>query len=209
MRNFSLTRRRYKKDLKVIIALIILPLLMYLHNVIPDVKSYDFILFKLDSNYYKSLQIWFWVISIKLVFIITYIIWFSTCRYWWRNVLLVPLIYFITQLFYALNTELRFGDKNEIFYKNEIFVEFLISLPIVFVIFIVTKKMRYHSKPKSLNDALDSEINAVMEELSNFKVEDYKNIKFEYDNLINKKQQLDEEVYLSKLIMLREQLQNL
>lgn len=67
--------------------------------------------------------------------------------------------------------------------------------------------MGYYSKSKSLNDSLDSEINGVMEELSNFKVEDYKNIKLEFDNLVNKKNMLDREVYLSKLIILREQLQ--
>ena len=204
MRNSSLTRRRYRKDLVIIIGLIFLPSLFYLYHVIPpNIKTYDFILFKLNSNYYESLQVWFWVILIKLVFIITYIIWFSTCRYWWRNVLLVPLMYFIAQLFGVLNTELRFADK------NDIFVGFLISLPIVFMIFIITKKMGYYSKSKSLNDALDSEINAVMEELSNIKFDDYKNIKFEFDSLFNKKHLLDREVYLSKLIMLREQLQNL
>jgi hypothetical protein len=140
------------------------------------------------------------VVSIKLVYIITYIIWFSTCQYWWKNVILVPLIYFLAQLFVVFDDELNFVDK------NEIFVGFLISLPIIFVIFVVTKKMGYFSKSKSLNNELDFEINEIMEELSKFKIEDYKNIKLEFNNLKKNKDSLVREVYLSKLIILREQL---
>lgn len=135
MRNSFLTRRRYNKDLIVIITLIFLPSLIYLHNLLPlDIKNYDFVFFEFRSNYYESLDVWFWLISSKLVYIITYIVWFSTCQYWWKNVILVPLIYLLTQLFGVLDDELNFVDK------NEILVGFLISLPIIFLIYVLKKK---------------------------------------------------------------------
>lgn len=176
------------------------PLLLYIYLFFPESNIYETPFFTISTKYYEDVQALIWTSSIKVVFILMFSIWYITCRHWWRICLIIPIIFFVNQLIVVVNDELQYADE------YELGISLIISIPILLIIIILSKKLKYYSEAKSIAEDLDTEINQIFENAVKIKNKNLRQIKTEIKNLKSQKANLSKEEYLKKLIRMRDQL---
>ncbi|MFD2823581.1 hypothetical protein ACFS5M_07865 [Lacinutrix iliipiscaria] len=188
------------KDVIITISIVALPFLFFIYKLATRTQEWKTKLFLIDSGNWDDVYFYLWMINVKLLIIIMLIIWYGTCKHWWRKVILVPLI---LELF-----KLRsFFDKSTVHIDE---IEFLQSLPItipiiIFIIFL-TKKMGYFSKYSDLHNELNQEIEQIIEVLNLIKQEEIVFFKKELKYIKSKKSILSLNEYNNKLLNLRKRL---
>uniref|UniRef100_UPI00404B8933 hypothetical protein n=1 Tax=Gelidibacter sp. TaxID=2018083 RepID=UPI00404B8933 len=174
-----------------------LPFLFYLYKLSPDVTIWKTKYFTLSTNHQDSIQIFFWLLSKKVLTLSILFIWFFTCKHWWRYIILFPLIIEIYKFLGFLDVELEF--------MNVTFINTLVySIPLCIILIFITNKWGYYNKSKSFNQQLTQEIDQLFSELSNFKKENYTKANTDYKHLLKEKDALSKEDYLQKLIVIRD-----
>ncbi|WP_055444754.1 hypothetical protein [Lacinutrix himadriensis] len=193
-------RVSFFKDLFILLLIIITPFLFFLYTIAPeDVTEWKTRFFHINlskTGYDVNATLWYF--SYKLLFFIVFILWFITCKHWWRYVLLVPLlveVYKISGMCYELN-----GISAD--YK--FYYSFISWVPLIIILFILSKKLNYYSLSKSINKQIDEEIYVLMNQVSNYKTVDYKEFKVKLISLRKQKENLDKKEYLVQLIKLRD-----
>lgn len=194
----TINRKQFYKDIIIIVLILFTTLLMYAYLFVPDVKTLELSFFRIESNYYDSVQVFVWTIFSKIVLILAFSLWYVTCQYWWRQAILIPLIFSINQLIIVLMDDLTYIDK------NEFWVSLLVIIPYIFILIFLSKKMHGYSSSIKLQQDISFEIDVLMQELSKFNEEIYKASKIEYHQLKKQKFTLSKEDYLQKLIIIRD-----
>lgn len=120
---FQTITKSFSKKKKILssgtfVALIILmtPLLFYVHQLIPSKPTYNTFLGVIDSSYYESVQILFWVLLGKITPLILLLIWFFTCKHWWYHAIIVPIVVMCYQIVIAANEDIVFLDFDDIYF---------------------------------------------------------------------------------------------
>lgn len=204
MKFLKLSMQIKKRDLFFLIGIPLIPLVGYAYLLVePDIKQLTIFNINLGNNHYIDVYTWFWTIGIKVVMFLTLAFWFVSCKHWWRHTILIPLIFTINQLVSIINEELSIFDRNDIFFS------LIISMPIILFLFYISRKLNYYSKAKTFDGELDSEINNLMDELFDFKSENYKNAKLQFDQIKSQKAALNKKEYLKKLVTLRDEYINI
>lgn len=193
-------RVSFFKDLFILLLIIITPFLFFLYTIAPeDVTEWKTRFFHINlSKTGDDVNATLWYFSYKLLIVFVFILWFITCKHWWRYVLLVPLfveLHKISRAYYELN----YGIGNYNFYYS-----FILSVPLIILLFILSKKLNYYSLSKSINKQIDEEIYVLMNQVSNYKTVDYKEFKARLISLRKRKGNLDKKEYLIQLIKLRD-----
>ncbi len=194
----TINRKQFYKDIIIIVLILFTTLLMYAYLFVPDIKILELAFFTIESNYYDSVQVFVWTIFSKIVLILAFSLWYVTCQYWWRQAILIPLIFSINQLIIVLMDDLAYIDK------NEFWVSLLVIIPYIFILTFLSKKMYGYSSSIQLQQDISLEIDTFMQELSKFNRETYKTSKNEYEKLKKQKFTLSKEDYLQKLIIIRD-----
>lgn len=158
--------------------------------------------FTLKSNYHEDVEYFIWLVLIKVLTISVLSLWYVSCTYNWRNFLLIPIILEFYKLLVNINIE--------IFNIDSVWQPFLfgliISIPYIFFLRLISKRINYYKPNKTINEKLNTEINNQIEKLSKFKTKDYIVIKKEMQALLENKDSMPKKEYLAKLIALRDRL---
>ncbi|WP_130736905.1 hypothetical protein [Flavobacterium sp. J27] len=90
------------------------------------------------------------------------LIWFFTCREWWKNAILVPVGMLVYQIITLLN--------DEIFLKDEL-KELIVIMPFVFLVclslFYIGRKIAFYAKAFDLKEEIERKIKEVEKEVRN------------------------------------------
>jgi len=194
------SRTNVLKDFVIVFIIFVAPFIFFLYTISPqDATEWKTRFFHINlSKTGNDVNATLWYFSYKLLFIVFFILWFITCKHWWRYVLLVPLFIEIRKISIAYY-ELNYGIGEYNYYHS-----FILNVPLMILLFILSKKLNYYSLSKSINKQIDDEINVLMKHVSNYKTEDYKAYKTKLMLLRKQKINLDKKEYLIKLIKLRE-----
>ncbi|MDG5491645.1 hypothetical protein [Psychroserpens sp. SPM9] len=191
---------KLRKDLAIILILIISPFAFYLHVFAPKTQTWETLFFTIDAGYFEKVRNYLWIYSYKILTILIITIWFITCKYWWRLVLLIPLLFAVYNFISFIN------DRYE-FYEDYQFVNSLPALIIyTLLIYFLSIKAGYYSSKKNIRSKLDSEIYYLMKELSIFKKSDSLFLKRQLRILKKEKETYEKKEYLIKLIELRDKM---
>ena len=109
----------------------ITPYLFYLHESVPDVKTWHTFLFTYNAGHYDSASIAIWVLLGKLIPLYLLFIWFFTCRHWWYHALIVPIAMYAYQTFDVLNKDMRYFDSNQLIYLIPIMAVIIPSIYLI------------------------------------------------------------------------------
>lgn len=134
MRNKTSTKTQLSSLLTgSIVALLIAlsPFIFYSYSSFPEGKIWETFLFTYKSNYYQSVYVTAWTLMSKFVPFLLMVLWFLTCKHWWRHVIIIPIMMFAFQIFNVLNDDLQYFDLVEIWY---IFPMMLVIVPSVYLI---------------------------------------------------------------------------
>ena len=86
-----------KKDVAIFLAIVFIPILFYTYRLIPaDLESFNLGFFVVDNLGHESMIIGIWVLYTKLLISSFLLLWYFTCKHWWKNAILIPLIIVIS-----------------------------------------------------------------------------------------------------------------
>ncbi|WP_299520359.1 hypothetical protein [Winogradskyella sp.] len=194
------TKRKLKSDIKVIIAILLIPVISYAYLLFPDTREITIFNYSFTSSYYQSIQAFVWTLSQKLIFIVILVIWYLTSKDWWKIILLLPLLVFIIQLLQIINDDYKVIDKYEGIFG------IIIATPVVIVFYLMIKKINSNLGAKEVHKDIETEIENLLSDLSSKNITSHKSLKVKLKELRSQKFKLDKEIYLKKLIALKDQL---
>lgn len=116
-----------------IVALIIAlsPFIFYSYKGFPEEKIWETFLFTYESKYYQTVYVTGWTLMGKFVPFILMLLWFWTCKHWWRHAIIVPIMMFAFQIISILNDDIRYFDVVEFWY---VFPMMLVIVPFIYLI---------------------------------------------------------------------------
>jgi len=94
----------------------ITPYLFYLHEGIPETKTWDTFLFTYTSHYFEDVNYVFWIFTSKAIPLMLLLIWFFTNRHWWYHTLIVPIAMYTYQLVSLFNDDYTYIDELQLIY---------------------------------------------------------------------------------------------
>lgn len=140
----------------IVLIMILTPFLFYLYKIIPaSVKTWETPFFTIETNGFNSVQIFIHALFTKLTFVISFSVWFLTCKYWWRWVLLVPLTMFLFQLTGVVNQNISYIDEYDFWYSLPV------TIPVIISLVYIRNKMKFYSTGLDLKEQIDQEINSL------------------------------------------------
>jgi hypothetical protein len=195
----NLLRRIRLVDLVVIMLIIITPILFFIYNLIPqNIKVIETYYFALEAGYYETINAIVWQLSLKFLSSTIFILWFLTCKHWWRYFLLISIAFELYKLYSVLN-EIFSTEPLQLANASKFI------LIIMMLLLLISYKMNYFSFKKSFSQELNFEIDNLLIDLSKFKSKNYKKFKSKFVNIKDAKLNYSEREYLKLLIELREE----
>lgn len=127
------------------------PYLFYLHESVPNEKTWNTFLFTYNSGYYENANVAMWILTGKAVPLLFLLVWFFTCRHWWYHALLVPMAMYIYQIIALFNEDNKFIDEFQLLYLLPVMAIVVPS------IYLIRAKMfsKINDADKSLQDLED------------------------------------------------------
>ncbi|MBC9797268.1 hypothetical protein IBL28_14935 [Sinomicrobium sp. FJxs] len=92
------------------------PCIFYFYEAFPNSTVWKTSFFTVKVSNYSSLHSAAWYFVNKFVPFYLFLLWFLTCRHWWRYIILIPVTLYIFQLITILNTSVEFVDEMEIYW---------------------------------------------------------------------------------------------
>ena len=185
------------KDIIIAIIISALPILYYTYKMVPPSETWQTKLFTIQSFGFDNVQVVSWIICSKLLLIGILSIWFITCKHWWRNAIMVPLIIELYKLLAILN------DSNKAIDEVEFLTSIPITLPIILALLFISNKMKYYSKSMDLSYDLNNEIEILINELTIISPNKINILNSQFKNIKKNKNEINKEDYLNLLIELR------
>ena len=108
------------------------------------------------NNGFRSSRSYFYAITLKMTFLLTFIAWYITNQNWYKMALFIPIIIYTFQLY-----EVAFGTSTTIDEVELIKAFPLILVTILFTIFL-SKVYKYGIQSLSIREQLDNEINKLI-----------------------------------------------
>ncbi|WP_240491714.1 hypothetical protein [Flavivirga aquatica] len=105
--------------------------MFYLHESVPDTKTWNTFFFIYNSGFFESANVAMWVLTGKMIPLYLFFLWFFTCKHWWYHALLVPIAMYIYQTYVILNKDIESIDSNQLVYLIPIMA---ITIPSIYLI---------------------------------------------------------------------------
>ncbi|MGB3606927.1 MAG: hypothetical protein WA775_12680 [Psychroserpens sp.] len=198
------TFKNNKKDILILLCMIVLPFAFFTYNLLPD-NSKTFTIFKItiDAGTLEFVKCYVWLLSVKLLTLVLLSIWFITCQKPWRIILLIPISFEI----YKFCAVVKFAESglNLDFNFVDNFVDSLVVIiPYIILLIFFSRKIGYYTKVK--NHKINLEINAKIAKSLKIDIKTYKEVDKSWANLKKCKKLHNKKDYLIKLIELRDQI---
>ncbi|WP_298899302.1 hypothetical protein [uncultured Psychroserpens sp.] len=176
----------------IILLIILLPLLFYFPMLFSEEQ-----LTKTVEGYEFDLDLVLWFLAVKLFIIIMLILWYFTCRHWWRIVVLIPLTIELFKLISFLNA------KTEVFDEIDFITSAPITIPILALIIFLSRKVSYYSSAKQINESLNTEIDEIFGKIYVDSIRDELQLMKKFHDLKKRKDDYKKNEYLEKLLNIR------
>ncbi len=182
-------------DYLILLIITILPFSFYIEKFIPD-NLLEMDLFGFEFQLTNVV----WYLALKIYLIVILSIWYFTCRNWWKIAILVPLTIEFLKLIRFFN------NNNEKFDENDFLTSLPITIPILFILFFISFRLRKILIADKIRNDMSSEIEQVFKELlvDSIIIEESR----EFLELKRNKASYNKKEYLIKLKNLRNKLIN-
>lgn len=198
---FKLKRKLLLKDILIISIICVSPFAFFIYTVIP--KNLGFLKiagFTIYAKEYHYMDYIFWVISYKMLVLVLMSVWFVTCSYKWRIIIMLPVLLEIYKLTGFLNDWYSIIEN----------YNFLVSMPFSLIYFLflyaIHKKIRLNIEGVALLENVNNELFITLKDAKLFNKNQRKTVKKQILKLRTQKDTLTKREYLAKLIALRDQL---
>jgi len=141
------------------LILVAVPFIFYAYRLISTkTTSLSFLGFTIEAGAHGNMNYYAYYFLSKLSFLFAFIVWYLTCRHWWKYAILVPICMLIFQMAGLVNTSIDYIDEFDFWYSLPI------VLPIVVILLTLSKKMAPYALSRDLREQLEDEIAKVKRE---------------------------------------------
>ncbi len=193
----------YLKDIVIAAIITILPFLFFVYKLAPETQSWDLGIFKISTSGFVDVSVFLWLLNSKVVLFLALVLWFITCKNWWRFVIIVPITIELLKITTMLTSELIAVDKFELIYALPLI------LIVISLIFLLARKLNYFSMAINMNHQLNYEIENLFNSLYSQNDENIVVLRLQFTLLKTNRENLDNEEYLNQLIDLRDKIKKI
>lgn len=188
------------KDYLISLLIISVTLLyFYVTYIVPkDLKTINVFGFEIGSFGFHRVYELIHFSKMKLLIIIFAIVWYITCKHWWRSAILVIIFIELLKLFSVFNTEL------EVFDEIEYYLSLPITIPIILILILISNKLNKSNVLMEIRLNLDREIDKEIYKLGVYDKMEIRELEYCLKNLIKKKHTMPKDKYKSELLLLRD-----
>jgi hypothetical protein len=202
MQPFNLNPFKINKDFVIVTCIVLLPFVFYIYNFAPLTKTWNNLLFEIDSGLFEDVNYYLWYLSVKLLTIFIITLWYLSCTQRWRNILFIPIIFELFKFFNVIKATKFVAQPDDI----SIIETLCYSTPYIIMLLLISKKINYYKPYNNGVIPLNNEINNQIIKLSDFDKKQYKSVKEDLRLLDVQKGNMDKKEYLKQLVILRDQL---
>jgi|GEM_PF-6006308 len=192
----------FKRTDILISVLIILVTLLYFSDeyLIPeDLKTVNIWGFEIGSFGYLNINELVYLSKMKVLILFFSIIWYLTCRHWWKQAILVIIILELFKLIGIFNTNSYYVDE----------IEYLTSLPItaplIILLILLSSKLNKIRLSDEVCHSLDEEIDEVFFQLNQDKFNELDELKKKIKSTKERYYNENKEAYVNELISIRDE----
>lgn len=161
MNNILLTPKKsnlLKTGSLIAIIIFIAPFLFYSYRYgsFPEGDTWETSFFTFKSGYYQSVSTFVWVFYGKFIPVYLLIIWFFTCRYWWRYAILAPIGMYCFQLISLFNDELKFKDE-----PLELIYILPTTISVAIILVLIRSKLKSYIALLAIHEDINNEIEKI------------------------------------------------
>ncbi|MEY8848970.1 hypothetical protein AB9K26_09150 [Psychroserpens sp. XS_ASV72] len=180
--------------------IILLPFLFYSYRVIPEIiLFFNNTFFKITIETENDFDYYIWIIAVKILTLGILTIWYITCPHRWKYALIIPIV---VELYKIILNLFEYKTDKHFNFETILLTIFCAFIYLYFLKFL-SNILGFDGYQRSVRYIVNSEINSEIENISNFKINEYKGAKKEFFELQKNKIKLEDKVYLRKLIDLR------
>ena len=186
------------KEIATVLIILILTIGYFLiQNIGVDEQELDLFFFRIGTFGFPDVSYVFYFGKMKVLLICFSLLWFWTCKHWWRLVILTWTIVETSKLISLMGSDSDAFDEYTILYVVPIIL-------LVVLLFLTTiKRMSYKHKILKIKESLDEEINTMFFDIKSGQVEhDFKYLKQQFKE-IKKERSKDKKLYLESLLNLK------
>lgn len=116
--------------------------------------------FTIKAGAHQSLNYYAYYTFTKLVFLMLFILWFFTCRYWWKHAILVPICMLIFQILGLINTSIDYIDEFDFWYSVPVVI------PVAALLWVTSRKLSFYSKGFDLQEKIEIDLKRARKEIN-------------------------------------------
>lgn len=211
MKNPLVNNKELKRDLAVLIFIILLPFAFYLYTIVPTNATYfDIGFLTISPGYFYYVDFYIWQLFVKILTLGILSVWFVTCKHLWKYILLFPIfleIHKILSIVDFANNGVNIPFSIMSLVSGILFWKImLVFIPYTFILIFISVRMNYKSINTTYKEKNNEEINQQLDAISKFDNKDYKLINKELKLLKKQKLTMDKKEYLIALIRIRDRL---
>ncbi|MCB0744337.1 MAG: hypothetical protein KDC67_10565 [Ignavibacteriae bacterium] len=182
------------KDVFIILIVLLITVSYFLDKILINYDGNIFDFYDLESLVFFS--------KMKILIILISLVWYFTCHHWWKSSILIIITIELLKLMSIFNPNQLTVDKIE-------FITSLpITIPIVFLLLFISKKLSNYNLAKELSFYIDNEIDDIFFELYKNKSNEITNLNERLNRLRKNKHKEGNLKYLEELISLRDEFYN-
>ncbi|MDO6596765.1 hypothetical protein Q4512_07545 [Oceanihabitans sp. 2_MG-2023] len=194
------------KDVVVALLILVLPFLTNMWILFPEAEVWETKWFNIESQGFADIQVFFWLLFYESFVVFSLFIWFFTCKNWWRNAILIPLIiefYKLYNLIFNSSTVKKIDDQ------SEIIESLLIIIPIIIITMFLIFRVNYYLQLMRIKWQISQEIELLFNDEEFVKNSEIKKIESFLFELKKNKRNYTKEEYTILLFKLRNSVFNL
>ncbi|OUS02939.1 hypothetical protein A9Q86_02510 [Flavobacteriales bacterium 33_180_T64] len=193
-------KNRKRKDIIIVLLILSATFGYFLdRNIVEGITEIDLLFFKIGSFGFDNIKELIQYTKMKVLIIILSLIWYFTCRYWWKSSILVIVTIELLKLMSVFYSEQVSLDE----------IEYAISLPltipIILLLIFISYKLNDYYLAREIHSNIDKEIDIIFFEINQDKKNEINLLKEKI--LKTKKANLNrfDENYLKEMIVIRDE----
>lgn len=194
-----INKRKLLKDIWIIIITIITPFLFFTYKLLPqnqDKLQIGSLI--INAGDFELIDYVFWILSYKLLTLILLSVWFLSCSYKWKWIIIIPIMMEMYRLVSFINELFIYVTKSDF--------SFIHSIPFIFTYVSSLVLLKRHMNNKNDKLVFVDEINSDIIYQNKKLSKNHKKIKKEIKKLRFQKEHMSKKDYLKELIILRDKL---
>lgn len=193
-------RSQFKIDICIATGILAIPFLFYSYQFFPNEEVLNTLIFTVQFDSFGTANYFAWIVGTKLITLLLLSLWFITCKHWWRNFILIPIVLELYKIFGIIT------DEFLVFIHELISFSFLITSISVYLIILryLTKRLKYFNREKRYSHLINIDFYNYIFKVINFRKSQCEELIEEFKEIQKSRIKANEKEFMERIMKLRE-----